>query len=141
MKKSAALRSAMALVCVTLFAGLGAPSLANGKKKPPDKKIVLQACAKKKPPVTFDHPAHVKMMKKNKQDCVICHHLVEKKPPDKNSCSECHQKKQGKIGTCFDRSKKQNPFHIRCVGCHKKSVTSPRNKPPTKCAGCHHRTS
>lgn len=132
------MRLVQALLCafgVASVAGWSSLAAAKPKKDPPEKKIEIKACAKKKPPVMFDHPAHVKAMKKNNQECVVCHHLVEKKEPEKQSCTACHLKKQGDLGTCQDKSKKANPFHVQCIGCHMKM--GGEAKKATKCNSCH----
>lgn len=134
--KSRAVRIPLILGCAALIGGLAASSLAKDKSKAPKKKIVLKACQKKKPPVTFDHPAHVKVMEKSGQNCEVCHHLVDKKPAQKDNCSDCHSKPQGKLGTCSDKGKK-NAFHVQCIGCHKKAKDSAKAKQATKCNGCH----
>jgi hypothetical protein len=129
-------RRRLAIAAVTVLMGVGLSVHVAAKKKAPAKKITIDGCKKKKPPVTFDHPAHVKAAKKK---CETCHHKVEKAgkkvAPDKAKCSDCHMKKQGeKLGTCQDKSKKKNPFHVQCIGCHKKAKA---DKAPTKCKGCH----
>jgi hypothetical protein len=106
----------------------------SAKKDPPKDKIVIKGCAKKKKPVEFDHPKHVAYAEKNKQDCVVCHHLVENKEPDKQKCSECHAEAKEKVGSCTDQSKSKNPFHVRCIGCHQELKSE---KAPTKCNDCH----
>ena len=126
----------LAIAAVTVLVGVGLSVHVAAKKKAPAKKITIDGCKKKKPAVTFDHPAHVKTAKKK---CETCHHKVDKGgkmvEADKAKCSDCHMKKQGdKLGTCQDSSKKKNPFHVQCVGCHKKSKV---DKAPTKCKGCH----
>lgn len=133
-----AMRYLLAILMVGCFALTGSvlTATAKGKKQPPSKKITIDGCKKKKPPVVFDHPKHAKMIKEQKQDCQACHHLVANKAPSKDLCSDCHMKPQGKLGTCQDMSQKKNPFHVRCVGCHKK-MKAEGKKPPTACNGCH----
>jgi len=100
-------------------------------KKPPDK-VVVKACAKKKKPVTFSHVKHAKGLKIK---CASCHHKKDKKGKKAFSCSSasCHAgKAKGKVPGCAEMSKKKNPYHIQCIGCHKKD-----KKGPTKCKGCH----
>ncbi|MCB9555781.1 MAG: cytochrome c3 family protein [Deltaproteobacteria bacterium] len=131
--------SALTVMLIGLFA-VGAA--AKWKDKAPAKPIVIKGCKKKKPPVNFDHPAHVKALKAKKQDCDTCHHNVKNAKPDKNACSECHSKpqkdaKNKDLTTCSDKSKKGNPFHIACIGCHKKMKTSGDKKLPVKCNECH----
>ena len=132
-------RNLVLVLFALALVGIAVTSLAKRSTTPPAKKIVIKACAKTKPPVTFDHPAHVKFMKEQKQTCEECHHKVKGAEPEHDKCSTCHIKKQGdKLGTCQDKSKTKNPFHVRCVGCHTKLKGSkPNFKGPTKCTGCH----
>lgn len=108
------------------------------KKKPPKGKITIKDCKKKKKPVVFDHPAHVKRLKKAGMDCQHCHHKIKGKLPAKNRCGDCHKKKQGKMKDCQSMSTKKNPFHALCLSCHKKQKKkSAKTKAPTKCKQCH----
>ena len=105
--------------------------------KPPAKPITIKGCQAKQAPVPFDHPEHVKGVAKAGFGCVVCHHQVKGKAPEKNRCSACHATKQGeKIGTCKDASQTTNPFHTVCAGCHKQ-MQAEHPTAPTKCAGCH----
>lgn len=95
--------------------------------KAPPKKVVIDACKKKKPAVAFDHEAH---SKKLKIKCVTCHHTGKQQ---KCATSGCHgPKKEGKKLGCGEASLKKNPYHINCAGCHKK-----QKKGPKSCKGCH----
>ena len=128
---------------LSLILVFGVAVAASAKeKKPPKGKIVIKGCQKKKKPIKFDHPKHVKWAKKNAKNCQTCHHLVEKKAAKKDKCSDCHKVKQGKgkLGTCYDKSPKKNPFHNHCIGCHKKLIKkdkSLKSKLPYKCKQCH----
>jgi len=125
-------------VIVVAVAGAGLLVTASAvafNKTPPTAPITIKGCQDKKPPVVFDHPAHVKRI--GKDGCKTCHHLIKDKLPPKNRCSECHATKQGdKIGTCKEMSPKTNPFHVRCRGCHQK-MQAEHPKAPTACNGCH----
>lgn len=130
--------STVKLLAVTalLTAGLSAAAFAGA---PPKGKVVIKECQKKKPPVTFDHGAHVKLAKdlKWKDGCATCHHKVDGKMAKEHKCTTCHSKPQGKLGTCQDMSMKKNPFHVVCITCHKSEVKAGKVKAPTKCAQCH----
>ena len=92
----------------------------------PPKKVTLDKCKAKKPGVAFDHGAHSKT---HKIKCKTCHHT------GKNvSCAtaKCHLgKAEGKKPGCAEMSMTKNPYHITCVGCHKKG------KGPKGCKDCH----
>jgi hypothetical protein len=90
--------------------------------------VVIKACAKKKPPVTFPHQIHAK---KAKIECKTCHH----KGDTKTKCSDakCHAGPgEGKRLGCSEASLKKNVFHVGCISCHKKKAAG-----PTQCAKCH----
>ena len=87
--------------------------------------IVIDKAQAKKPPVTFPHKAH-----QEKNDFVVCHHTA-KSPDESKSCFECHGQNPD-IPDPSQMSAKKNPFHIKCVGCHKEQA-----KGPTKCKQCH----
>jgi hypothetical protein len=109
----------------TLILGFSGGVVAIAAKAP--KEVVIKACQKAKPPVAFPHAAHVKLAK---SDCKVCHHTGAQK-----ACSSagCHAgKAEGKRPGCAEMALTKNPFHIRCVGCHKKE-----KKGPTTCAACH----
>jgi hypothetical protein len=91
------------------------------------KQVVIKDCQKTKPPVAFPHEAHVKVAKNN---CKTCHHTGQQK-----ACGSagCHAgKAEGKRPGCAEMSPSKNPFHIKCIGCHKKE-----SKGPKTCAECH----
>jgi hypothetical protein len=106
------------------------PALA--KKAP--KEVTIGACKVKKSAVKFNHAAHVKTLKAEK-NCVSCHHKVKGKM-DQQKCSKCHMDAKDKIGSCKDKSKKKNPYHKLCITCHKKKKAD-HPKVVTKCKGCH----
>ncbi len=87
--------------------------------------IVIDKAQAKKAPVTFTHKAH-----QEKNDCVVCHHTA-KGADDAESCFTCHGQNPD-IPDPSQMSSKKNPFHIRCVGCHKEQAAG-----PTKCKECH----
>ena len=94
------------------------------------KEVVIKDCQKTKPPVAFPHEAHVKRLK---SDCKTCHHKEPTKPQKACGTAGCHAgKAEGKKPGCAEMAATKNPFHIRCIGCHKKET-----KGPTTCAQCH----
>ncbi|MBK8482061.1 MAG: cytochrome c3 family protein [Proteobacteria bacterium] len=119
-----------------LAGGFGATAHA-AKDKPPAGKIEIKGCQKKKPPVSFDHGAHVKLLGGAKS-CADCHHNVKGNAATEHSCTSCHSKPQGtKPGTCADASPSKNPLHVTCIGCHKKELAAGKTKAATKCGQCH----
>lgn len=109
-----------ALVLGTVFAG----SVGLAAKDIPVT-ITIDKAQAKKPPVIFPHKDHA-----DKIDCLKCHHKARSKE-DVITCFKCH-------GTDPDApdpgaaSARENPFHIRCRGCHKEE-----GKGPSKCKACH----
>jgi Class III cytochrome C family len=92
------------------------------------KVIVIDKCKSKRSGVTFKHAFHVKTIKVK---CKTCHH--NKGKVKTCSGSGCHKgKAKGDRPGCAELSLKKNPYHIACIGCHKK-----RGKGPKKCKQCH----
>lgn len=118
-----------ALVVLALSVGLVAVvAYAN----PFPEEVVIGEAAKEQPPVTFPHAAHTKVVK----SCDTCHHtnkgLTAANEKGVKKCSACHLNPEGDVPSMKVSSMKKNPFHIRCVGCHKAE-----KKGPTACKGCH----
>jgi hypothetical protein len=95
-------------------------------------KILIKAAAKKQPPVMFSHAKHAKVAK----SCDSCHHTQKglKSETEKVvKCTTCHldPKKPG-IPSMREMSMTKNPFHERCISCHKTG-----KKGPTVCKDCH----
>ena len=94
--------------------------------------VVIDAGAKKQPPVTFPHEKHTKLVKA----CDTCHHtnkgLTAESKMKVEKCSSCHMKAEGKMGTMSEMNMEKNPMHAKCVGCHKAG-----KKGPTTCVKCH----
>ena len=76
-------------------------------------------------------------------ECKTCHHTqpdlkagtaIEVKP-----CGACHvQPEKTDTPKCSEMGLSKNPFHIRCLGCHKEAVAKDATKQaPTKCDQCH----
>lgn len=93
--------------------------------KAPPKTVTIDKCKNKKSGVAFNHEAHAK---KQKIACKTCHHKGTGK-----TCYSCHKgKAKDKTPGCAEMSMKKNPYHITCVGCHKKN-----GKGPKTCKKCH----
>lgn len=97
-------------------------------KKTPDT-VVLKACAKKKPAITFAHKKHLRWLK-GKVKCTSCHHKGMKVKNCTNG--SCHLKPQKQMKACTSGHVKKNPFHKQCIGCHKKMTKGPKT-----CKACH----
>jgi len=87
--------------------------------------IVIDNVQAKKAAVPFPHNQHSEAF-----ECVTCHHTSQEKE-DIPGCFTCHGVDPA-IPDPTVSSKKENPFHIRCAGCHKEMAAG-----PTKCSGCH----
>lgn len=97
-------------------------------------KITVDEAAKKQPAVTFDHAAHGKLTK-----CETCHHtqkgLTGASADEVKKCSSCHlTPEKAETPKMSEMSMTKNPFHIKCISCHKEAKDP---KAPTKCADCH----
>jgi hypothetical protein len=93
----------------------------------PPEVIVIDKAQAKKAPVTFPHAAHAADI-----ECISCHHTAQTNDAI-TSCFECHGKDPAAPDPSVS-SKKENPFHVSCIGCHKEKAQG-----PTKCAQCHPR--
>jgi class III cytochrome C family protein len=98
--------------------------------------LKIDEAAKKQPPVTFDHAKHGDKLVKS---CDTCHHTqkglkkADAEKVDVKKCSQCHLKpEKATTPSMAEMSPTKNPFHIRCVACHKE-----QKKGPTACTGCH----
>jgi hypothetical protein len=135
------LRRRIRLIISVVPLGLAALLLAQaafGGKVP--EIIVLDKCKKRKPPVKFFHVKHHKRIAKLGQNCTVCHHKGDpaKGPKAGKGCPSCHMKPVKGLGTCQDMSLKKNPFHARCIGCHKEQKKKGKLvKGPTRCNKCH----
>lgn len=96
-------------------------------------KVTINAAVAKQGPVTFDHAKHATTLVKT---CETCHHnhkgLTKDTKTEVKKCTACHLDTQGKIISMRDMSMTKNPFHVRCVGCHKTA-----KKGPVACNACH----
>lgn len=98
--------------------------------------LKIDEAAKKQPPVTFDHAKHGDTLAKS---CDTCHHTqkgltkAQTNSVDVKKCSECHlDPKAANVPSMREMAMNKNPFHIRCISCHKDN-----KKGPTVCTGCH----
>jgi len=114
------------VIVLTLFAMvMGSAFLVAGAYADMPDVITINKAQAKKAPVVFPHGEHAEDF-----DCTVCHHTATGKD-DAKSCFECH----GKDPNAPDpsaMSSKENPFHIRCRGCHQE-----KGEGPTKCNECH----
>ena len=94
--------------------------------------LSIKAAAKKQPAVTFSHEKHAKLAK----SCDSCHHTQKGLTSDKDTkvakCTTCHLDPKGDVPSMREMSMAKNPFHDRCIACHKE-----QKKGPVACAGCH----
>lgn len=110
--------------------------LATGAFAHYPEKLKIDAAQKKQPAVTFDHSKHGDSLAKN---CAVCHHTqkdlikAHTNTTDVKKCSGCHlDPKDPKVPSMREMSLTKNPFHIRCIACHKE-----QKKGPTVCTQCH----
>ena len=114
-------------IILTLFAiVIGSATITLAMHSTLAEVFTIDKAQSKKPPVSFNHMDHG-----DRLDCSVCHHNVEKGSMDGNSCFECHGKDPNANDPSVS-SAKENPFHIRCKGCH-----TEQKKGPTKCGECH----
>ena len=103
-------------------------------------KITIDACADAKTPVEFPHKAHFELT-----TCVDCHHTSEgltaetAKDLEVATCASCHvEPEKEETPICSEKSSKKNPYHIKCMGCHKEhKKENADTTAPTKCTACH----
>jgi len=101
--------------------------------------VTLQGCGTKQPPVEFDHVKHTERV----PECATCHHtqadLTAANAEAVQTCNSCHKDpKDAKTPSCDQMSPTKNPYHIRCMGCHRDQVKKDASlKAPTKCTDCH----
>ncbi len=122
-----------ALAASVLFAGVLATRALATKAKNAPVSITIKECQAKQPPVVYPHKQHVDL----KIACKTCHHkqpdLTATSDVEVKPCTSCHlNPEKATTPSCKEMSSTKNPFHIRCVGCHKTE-----KKGPTVCSGCH----
>ncbi len=130
------------LIIFALLAGFAAMAYAQAEtaKKGIPEKITIDDCAKKKAAVEFPHKAHFEVT-----ECVTCHHTAKGLTAENyqeigvKACAECHMNpEKADTPDCSKSSKKLNPYHIRCISCHKETkAKDAETKAPTKCSACH----
>ena len=115
------------------------PSLAQSADPPEE--ITLESCGDTQASVTFPHKAHFENV-----ECTTCHHSQEGLTLEAaqggmavETCSSCHvEPEEESTPNCAERGRTKNPFHIRCVGCHRESTAEDETlSAPTKCTECH----
>jgi hypothetical protein len=124
MRKSLVLITATALLSATFAFAHHGP-----------KTTTIDAAAKKQPGVAFPHEKHQQLAK----SCDTCHHMnkgltaADKVAEAKvQKCTACHLDPKDAVPSMREMSLTKNPFHIRCISCHKE-----QKKGPTVCTGCH----
>lgn len=128
--------SALFAILVLVFAVAAVATDKTAKESP--ETITLADCQAKKTPVDFPHAKHQKTLA-----CKVCHHTQETLKGDTDEvvkpCRACHVKpEKADTPKCSQMSATKNPFHIRCVGCHKQEIAKDATKKlPVKCEDCH----
>ena len=94
--------------------------------------VTIDEAMSKKSAVTFPHAKHLEV-----GPCSTCHHTQENLTADNaaeaQKCSACHlDPEQPETPSMREMSMSKNPFHEKCIGCHKAE-----SKGPTKCNDCH----
>jgi len=129
MNKAGLITAAGIIAIISAVVGYAAP--------PPDH-FTIDDCANKKSAVEFPHAKHFGAGEGNLNlPCSTCHHKQEdlslETADQAKPCSECHLKpEEASTPICSQMSPKKNPYHLTCMGCHKKEA-----KGPTKCDDCH----
>jgi hypothetical protein len=99
---------------------------------------MIDDCVNKQAAVEFPHKVHADGI-----ECVTCHHAQEGLTADSSEevapCGSCHtEPEDAETPICSQMSSSKNPFHIRCVGCHKEKLEADESfTGPTKCTQCH----
>ena len=100
----------------------------------PDK-VKIGEAQSKQPAVNFDHAKHGERAK----SCDVCHHTQKGLTKEQASkvevkkCADCHlNPAKADMPSAKEMSLTKNPYHIRCIGCHKEE-----KKGPTVCNQCH----
>ncbi len=94
--------------------------------------VTIDAAEKKQPAVSFPHEKHTKLAK----TCDVCHHnekgLTADSKVEVKKCRTCHLEPKDKAPSMRDATLTKNPFHKKCIACHKE-----QKKGPTACTACH----
>ena len=80
--------------------------------------VIIQKTGHRKPPIVFNHKAHVE---KYNTECIDCHHKGTYK-----KCNACHLKRDQKNIINI-----KGAFHQQCHDCHRKT------RGPKACGRCH----
>ncbi len=95
--------------------------------------LTIDYAKSKQPGVPFDHSKHANEWVKA---CDVCHHTQKGLTQDSTgavkSCAACHLDPKNGAPSMREASMTANPFHVRCLGCHKSQKAG-----PTTCGGCH----
>jgi Class III cytochrome C family len=125
------MRKTMTLAVIALFSlGLTTASAHHGPVT-----TTINEAAKKQPGVPFPHEKHALKLVKS---CETCHHTNKGLTLDNadkakvQKCASCHLDPKGKVPSMRELSLTKNPFHIRCISCHKE-----QKKGPVSCKDCH----
>ncbi|HSP14481.1 MAG TPA: cytochrome c3 family protein [Thermoanaerobaculia bacterium] len=123
MRKSAAITIAFLYILAATVAFAAIPE-----------KVTINVPNAKQPPVTLDHAKHATKLVKT---CETCHHnhkgLTKDSKVAVEQCTSCHLDTKGNVMlSAREMSMTKNPFHVRCVGCHKTA-----KKGPVACTACH----
>jgi hypothetical protein len=125
------MRNSLGLAAAAILLCAAAP-IASTQVIP--KSVTIQP-AVKQPAVTFNHEKHSTTLVKT---CETCHHMnkgMTKATLAKSKvvkCSTCHLNPKGAVPSMREISPTKNPFHKRCITCHKE-----QKKGPTVCKDCH----
>jgi hypothetical protein len=81
-----------------------------------------------RPQVIFDHQKHVEALKKEQQDCDVCHPVDKWKQLSFNFPKKVKKK---------DKESVMNAYHNECIDCHKKRYREDKKAGPVTCGDCH----
>jgi hypothetical protein len=125
------------VLLVALVVLAGTALIAVPASKAPEK-ATIDDCVVKKTAVDFPHGMHAKTL-----ECKTCHHtqpdLKAGAATEVETCGSCHvTPAKAETPKCSEMGTKTNPFHVKCVGCHKEELAKKADtKAPTKCEQCH----
>ncbi len=138
--------------------------LASEKKKTGPTVLMCRECHRREyekinityPKFEFDFFLHDKHVKKQNNDCSLCHHTYDPEEKDKTlalfyeegteqSCYYCHDftKKRGPhLSKIVKVAKEKNlnletSFHKLCINCHLRKLEKGEQAGPTVCTKCH----
>ena len=130
------MRNALIYTSIGVFVLASGAFLLSASAADMPETVMLEGCGTKQPPVAFDHAKHVEGT-----ECASCHHTqpdLTATSGEAATCVSCHKDPTDEAPSCAEMSPKKNPYHIKCMGCHKDSVKKDASlKAPTKCKECH----